>query len=149
MVRTHLGLSAAAEIPLSPFGPQTIRWTGSDNAEQHEAAGRGGAEYHRRVTAHKVRRSREEFFYGLTAHGLRKRSDLLSYSPRQTCQLRRVLVETIRCHPYRLRNAAYKIGASLDLLMHEPLCLFASLRGERGRRFSRLTPRLLNGLSEL
>jgi hypothetical protein len=63
----------------------------------------------------------------LTAHGLGKLRDLLSYAPHQPRQLRSILVETIRCHPYRLRNVTNKIGASLNLVIQEPLGLFSGL----------------------
>jgi hypothetical protein len=85
----------------------------------------------------------------LTPHGLGKLRDLLSYVTHQPRQLRSILVETICCRPYRLRNVTDKIGASLDLVLQEPFSLIAGLRCERGGGLLGLATHLLNRICEL
>jgi len=122
-----LHATGGARIFLIVFGSRTIRRTGSDDAEQHEPARCCGAENQRGIAAHKIGRSLEEPFDRLTPHGLRKLIDLLRYSPHEPRQLRSVLVETVRSHPYRLRNVTNKIGSSRNLVIQEPLGLFSGL----------------------
>jgi hypothetical protein len=138
-----------AQISLPHVGSHTIRWTDSDDAEQHESTGCRGAEYQRRVTPHKIGCGNEEFFNRLTPHGLGKLLDLLSDSPHQPRQLRSILVETTCGGSYRLRNVTGKIGAGLDLVLQKPFSLITGFRGKRGGGLLRLAAHLLNRLCQL